>query len=789
MNDNSKGSETNPTTADHLFDDAAVLTTSARQEVNDNALATPTPGGARWVWDPAVTSAPLSRIERQLLGRPTARYAALGAVPATFLAADQTGLNTPSFGKVLGSIAHIAGHLFAQQPLLVSAIVVAGLGAGYLKLKEDTLLGGIGIGGRETDGFATARKIRKRVSRRAVVKQRGTLRPSLADVPARQVDTSEVAVRLGKDRKTHIDVWSPIEDSTAVIAPMGAGKTGLIGNFVVDAPGSVLATSTKVDIVRLTAPLRARLGGRIWTFNPQDLGDGKFSSTLLWDPVIGCRDPKVALRRAKYLLDGSDITSGLENRDFWNSQSFKVLKSFLWAADMKGLTLLDVARWAKKPLETPATAIFEEFADVAPLGWADDLQQTQAPAQKDSRSKTTTLDNVFLTLSTTFECLSLPEIAQSIVDAHREDVPQFDVESFITSGSDTVYILGEDTGTGGIGPLFTTLTGEIYEAARRRAPAQPGERNDPPLTIVLDEAALICPVPLERWTADSRGLGITVHCAFQSRGQIRDRWGRNGADTIWDNCTALILGGLKNDDHLESLSKLTGQKRVREETGSKGPGPNGTTATTSWRMVKEPTMSVSDIMGLEPGQVLVIRRHIGVLVAKYEMVWARKDIKQLDKADKKAARAALKARKRKTVAAPNPADLWDAPPAMPQASPWGPASAAPAATAWEQAPAAFEEPWAPPAPAASHSPWTVDPAASGWAASGGFPGPRDHLRVVPGEVVDLQPQPAPVPEKPAFEPTVHLEKIPQPPAPVEEKQDDDVQDAIPPRRTRNLGAF
>jgi hypothetical protein len=43
-------------------------------------------------------------------------------------------------------------------------------------------------------------------------------------------------------------------------------------------------------------------------------------------------------------------------------------------------------------------------------------------------------------------------------------------------------------------------------AAGRRS----GGRLDPPLTLVLDEVPLICPVALERWSADS-GAGIVLH--------------------------------------------------------------------------------------------------------------------------------------------------------------------------------------------------------------------------------------------------------------------------------------
>lgn len=43
-----------------------------------------------------------------------------------------------------------------------------------------------------------------------------------------------------------------------------------------------------------------------------------------------------------------------------------------------------------------------------------------------------------------------------------------------------------------------------------------GGRLDPPLLLALDEAALICPVPLERWTADAGGRGIPLSLTFDA---------------------------------------------------------------------------------------------------------------------------------------------------------------------------------------------------------------------------------------------------------------------------------
>ncbi len=64
------------------------------------------------------------------------------------------------------------------------------------------------------------------------------------------------------------------------------------------------------------------------------------------------------------------------------------------------------------------------------------------------------------------------------------------------------------------------MTGWIAREARRLAAFCPGGRLDPPLSLRLDEAALICPIPLHQWTADMGGRGVSIVACFQSRAQV-----------------------------------------------------------------------------------------------------------------------------------------------------------------------------------------------------------------------------------------------------------------------------
>ncbi|WP_051877157.1 type IV secretory system conjugative DNA transfer family protein [Streptomyces natalensis] len=744
MNDNSKGTLTN-------------TTTTGDQMATDNAAP---------AWEPTEGDALNSMLfSTEHFGRQGVRLTALAA-PVTFLAAENTTEGPGEIlGKVFGGIIDLGGTLFVQQPLLTSAMSLALVGAAYLKLRGD-------IDFTRDDGFASKHKLRKAMGSAQLVKRRKVLRPSLADVPSRKVPVNAVGVYVGRDRRTGLHLYMAIEDSSLMLAPMGAGKTAKLSNWIIDAEGAVLATSTKFDIVEWTERMRARVG-RILLWNPQGIA-GR-DSNIAWDPVIGCADPEEgverSMRRARYLLEGSDATKGVENRTFWLTASYSVLKAFLWAADADGRSLLDVARWSKNVRNFEAIEIFEKYAQpdpanptrpVAPRGWKDDLVQAQKV-----EGKPTTSENVFGTLAKTFMFLDSPRVQKIVEAAHHASTPQFDIAAYLNS-RDTLYLLGREDGMGSLGPLFTALTGEIYETARALAPMNRGGRLDPPWSMVLDEAALICSVPLPLWTADSRGLGINVHAVFQSPAQIYERWGKYGYQTIWDNCTKLILGGLSNDEHLDSLSKLCGKHMEKRESRSTSPtGQNGTMReSVSHTKVEVDTMTASDIMNLEPGEILVLRKHLGgPVVAKFTAVWDRKDIKSAEKSDKQAAKAELKARKRKLAAATSAAPHTPAaatgptnPRVTPTEDPWAPQPQGP----WAQ-------------PTMDTNPWTAAPAASGWATDG-VRGPRTVL----GEVVPPA-EPPVVPEKPAHAPTGHLEQVPPQPEP--SARPADAQQPIPLRKT------
>jgi hypothetical protein len=185
----------------------------------------------------------------------------------------------------------------------------------------------------------------------------------------------------------------------------------------------------------------------------------------------------------------------------------------------------------------------------------------------------------------------------------------------------TVFLLGAEETQGA--PLVCALTGHIAREARRLAAVQPGGRLDPNLTLVLDEAALVSPVPLESWTADMGGRGVTIIAAFQSRAQLLARWGEHAAATILNNTAAvMIFGGTRDRDDLLFWSTLTGDRDERVTSHDL----HGRGATRTVRKV--PVLAPAQIANLPAGKVLVIRRGLAPVVGRVQPAWRRRDVRR-----------------------------------------------------------------------------------------------------------------------------------------------------------------
>ena len=457
---------------------------------------------------------------------------------------------------------------------------------------------------RRKAGVASTVDIARIASAAAVKRRAGVVRPSLAGLPRWswwQLPTVEVAVRLCRVGLLH--VWSSIEDVTIVFGGPRTGKTQWLAGRVLDASGAVLVTSTRTDLYEMCGPLRERRGP-VYVFNA--VGLAGLPSTITFDPLIGCADPVVAIERATDMLAAtSRAGSRGGDREFWEAQARRVLAALLHAAALGEKHMRDVLGWVADPerAQREVPVLLRRAADPA---FEQDALQFVAT---NDRTRTSITSTIMPALG----WLTSPAAASA---ARRGS---FDVAELLDSRA-TVFLLGaEETQAA---PLVCAVTGHIAREARRLAALKPGGRLDPPLTLVLDEAALISPVPLDSWTADMGGRGVTILAAFQSRAQVLARWGEHAAATILNNTSAvMVFGGTRDRDDLQFWSTLTGDRDERITSHDlHGRGANRTVR-------KAPVLSPAQIANLPAGTVLVIRRGLAPVVGRVQPAWRRRDVR------------------------------------------------------------------------------------------------------------------------------------------------------------------
>lgn len=475
------------------------------------------------------------------------------------------------------------GHLLPRIGFLVLAFVFAGL-AGAVVAVVAVHLGRRGESGGLAPRALVAQTASPAAARRAV----RVTRPSL---DAKRADASELGYPLGVScAPPGIALVASWEYSLQVVAPPGAGKTTrVLAPILRQHPGPALATSTKSDLYELCVAAR-RARGPVVALDPERLCPA--AEPLRWSPVGGCRDPQVAERRASALVaaagDGADVRGG----GFFRRSATTVLAAYLHAAALSGGSMGDVLAWARRPSD-PAPLRLLASAGEAASHWAGRLEAHTSGAEE-------TTSGVMRTVDLALGCFADPGV-EAVCAVPEHDAVQI---SHLLEANGTVFALGKDRGAlGGAGPLITALCDEVVVEAERLAARQATRRLDPPLLACLDEAPSIAPLPnLPALLADGRGRGITTVIAMQSFSQAAQRWGRDGAATIRDAASILLVfGGLAVAADLEELSKLTGTRLVERRSWSQAPEGR---RSESAQFVEVPVLDPAAIHALEPGVAL-----------------------------------------------------------------------------------------------------------------------------------------------------------------------------------------
>jgi type IV secretory pathway TraG/TraD family ATPase VirD4 len=276
-------------------------------------------------------------------------------------------------------------------------------------------------------------------------------------------------------------------------------------------------------------------------------------------------------------------------RDLWGPAAQELLCALLLAAASSARSLRDVSRWLDETgSPTPA-----ELLDRAGFrAMASSLRGAQHGAPE-------TRDGIYQTARTAAACLHDEQI-MAWVTPPPGALPAFSAAEFAAS-RDTLYLLTESGAAAS--PLIAALTDTVMRSGRRLA-EKAGGRLDPPMVLVLDEAANICRIgdlPDLYSHLGSRGMvPVTILQSYQQGVSV---WGESGMAALWGAATRKIIGAGIDDPRLtRDLSTLIGQHDVPIRSSSYGRGSHSEQVSLRRQQIMQP----ADIRALPPGTALLL---------------------------------------------------------------------------------------------------------------------------------------------------------------------------------------
>jgi type IV secretory pathway TraG/TraD family ATPase VirD4 len=415
------------------------------------------------------------------------------------------------------------------------------------------------------------------------------LRPSLAGASPRSLPAADTGLLLG-DLKRPAGrgpaLFASWEDTiTAFMAPRSGKTTALSIPYVLSAPGPAVATSNKADLWAATAQLRAGSGRAVWLFDPQRITGGRQS--WWWNPLAGLGTVEAAHRLASHFVLTVDDST---RRDLWGPAAQDLLCAVFLAAASSGRSLRECGRWLADA-GSPVPAGLLDAAGFHALAWSLRGAQNGAPE---------TRDGIYQTARTAAKCLNDEDIMPWVIPPRPKALRAFDPAAFAAS-RDTVYLLTESRSAAS--PLIAGLTDAVLRAGRRQA-ERAGGRLDPPMVVVLDEAANICRIadlPELYSHLGSRGMvPVTILQSYQQGVAV---WGEPGMAALWGASTKKIIGaGIDDPRHARDLATLVGQHDVPVISVSHGDGR----ASRQVSLRRQEILEAADIRALPPGSALLL---------------------------------------------------------------------------------------------------------------------------------------------------------------------------------------
>lgn len=398
--------------------------------------------------------------------------------------------------------------------------------------------------------------------------------------------------------------------SVLVVGPTQSYKTsGLAVPALLEWTGPVLAASVKSDLAVHTIDWRRRQG-MVWFFDPT-------GSTGLaadhWSPLTSARSWSGARRVAHSLCAvARPDSASLADADFWYASAAKLLAPLLLAAQLSGRTMSDVVRWVDEQEQL-------EVADVLfSAGEHTALQTARAMWGRDDRQRS----GVYATAEAALDAFAEPMVsaARTVAGGGAHIDPDA-----LLDGCNTLYLCAPAHEQRRLRPLFTALATEVLDAAFGRA-ARRHRALDPPLLVVLDEAAHVAPLAeLDALASTAAGHGVQLVTVWQDLAQLNARYGARAGSVVNNHRVKLFLSGIADPGTLEHASALVGDTEHRQRTTTvDGRGGRSMSEGAVYRR-----LAPGDVLRrLPPGTAVAVSGHLPPVRLRLRPWWRSRELRR-----------------------------------------------------------------------------------------------------------------------------------------------------------------
>ena len=376
-----------------------------------------------------------------------------------------------------------------------------------------------------------------------------------------------------------------------VLGPPRSGKTSALAvPNTLAAPGPVVVTSTKPDILSATLPTRLEMG-RCWLLDPTGSVRAPAGvERIRWSPVAAASSWDGSLITARALAGAARPAGRRGESAHWTERAEALLAPLLHAANVAGAGMEEVVGWVLRQ-------------DVAQPGGL-----LEAAGVRLGRDVLAGID-----ATDPREQSGIWSSAAGLLAAYRSEAAldhaapvNFDPAS-LWRGRDTVYVCAPARHQDLVAPIVVSF----LDSARSGCYAAAADRTagHPHLTLVLDELANIAPIPdLHALVSEGGSQGILTVGCLQDLSQARQRWGPEADGLLSLFGTKVVLPGIGDLQTLDLVSRLGGEVDVPARSVSQGPwwSPGRGAPTVTWSHQRQRRLPVEAVSQQPRGSAVVL---------------------------------------------------------------------------------------------------------------------------------------------------------------------------------------